>query len=279
MSPTSAEKKLPLPRLERWFQGEIVRPHEGGRASLPAKSAVLPSRHLSPQERVEIYSRMYFARLHDALRDDYPAVAKLAGPEAFGRLVRAYLRRHPSRHYSLNILGRKLPGFLDGPVRIPRRALLADVARVECAMSEAFDAQASPALTPAEMALIPPSTWEKGRIRLTESLRLLALGHRANAIVSACRQDKPLPPLGRAKTWVAVYRKEWTVWRMDLTEPMHAVLGSLHHGRSLGQALATGARTFDGSPGEMQAEVHRWFRQWATEGMFAVVEARGRPVL
>ena len=271
MSRTSARKRA-LPGLERWFQGAIVGPHEdraGGRA---AASEILPSRHLAPEERVGIYSEMYFLRLRDCLVEDYPAVVKLTGGPGFERLARAYLKSFPSRHYSLNVLGRKLPEFLDGPVRIPRRAVLADVARVERAISESFDAEVSPSLTPADLALIPPAAWETGRIRLTESLRLLALDHRANAIVSACRNDRPLPSLGRAKTWIAVYRKEWTVWRADLTRSMYDVLTALEGGEPLGKALARGAKSFPGTPEEMQAEVHRWFREWATEGLFAAVE-------
>ncbi|MFN0008306.1 MAG: putative DNA-binding domain-containing protein [Planctomycetota bacterium] len=261
-----------LVKTERWFQAELARPHEGGKAGAPASASILPSKHLRPEERVAIYSGMYFARLYECLADDYPALVKLSGRETFGKIARAYLAKHPSRHYSLNFLGRKLPEFLDGPLRIPRRALLADVARVERAISESFDAAVSSVMTPADMALVPPAVWETGRVRLTESLRLLALDHRANAIVSACRQEKELPSLARKKTWVAVYRKEWTVWRADLTEPMHAVLAALRAGKPLGAALAAAARRFEGTPEEMKAEVHRWFGEWAREGLFAAVE-------
>jgi len=279
MSPSSAEKRrdaVALPALERWFQREIVGPLETSksprRARRSAASVILPSRHLAPEERVGIYAEMYFLRLHECLVEDYPAVAKLAGARAFEDLARAYLKAHPSRHYSLNFLGRKLPEFLDGPVRIARRALLADVARVERAISESFDAEVSPSLSPADMALIPPKTFETARIRLTESLRLLALDHGANAIVTACRQGKPLPPLGRKKSWVAVYRKEWTVWRADLTEPMHAVLSALHSGRPLGRSLARAARRFPGNARDLGSEVRRWFGEWVSEGLFTAAD-------
>lgn len=271
MSRTSARKRA-LPGLERWFQGAIVGPHEDRSAGRAAASEILPSRHLAPEERVGIYSEMYFLRLRDCLVEDYPAVVKLAGEAGFERLARAYLKSFPSRHYSLNVLGRKLPEFLDGPVRIPRRAVLADVARVECAIAEGFDAEVSTSLSPADLALIPPAAWETGRIRMTESLRLLALDHGANAIVSACRQGKPPPSLARAKTWVAVYRKEWTVWRADLTRSMYDVLVALREGEPLGRALARGAESFPGTPEKMQAEVHHWFREWATEGLFTALE-------
>jgi hypothetical protein len=261
-----------LARLERWFQNEVAHPHEDGRAGAAAERSILPSAHLSPAERVDIYSRMYLARLQECLADDYPAVVKLSGHATFWKLARAYLKQHPSRHYSLNVLGRKLPEFLDEPRRLPRRAVLADIARVERAISEAFDATVSTSMTPADMALVPPRAWETGKIRLTESLRLLELDHRANAIVSACRQDKEVPSLGRSRTWLAVYRKEWTVWRADLSEPMHAVLAALQDGRPLPAALASAAKSFSGTPEAMQAEVHRWFGEWAGEGLFVSVE-------
>jgi hypothetical protein len=266
-----ANEKAALPSLERWFQGEIVAPHEGRKRGRPAKGVILPSKSLAPEERVAIYGGMYFLRLVECLAEDYPAVKKLVRAEGFERLARLYLKKHPSKHYSLNALGRKLPDFLAGETKTQRHAMLADVARVERAISESFDAAVSPPLSPADLAMIPPAAWETARIRMTESLRLLALEHRANAIVTACRQDKTLPRLGRAKSFVAVFRKEWTVWRMDLSEPMHAVLTALAKGRPLSKSLAAGARAYEGTADQMQTDVHRWFREWATEGLFVEI--------
>ncbi len=264
-------EKTALPSLERWFQGEIVAPHEDRKRGRPAKDVILPSRTLAPEERVAIYGEMYFLRLLECLAEDYPAVKKLVGAGGFERLARAYLKKHPSKHYSLSALGRKLPDFLAGAAKMPRHAMLADVARVERTISESFDAEVSPSLSPADLAMIPPAAWETARIRMTESLHLLALDHRANAIVTACRQDKTLPPLGRARSWVAVYRREWTVWRMELTESMHAVLSALAKGKPLAKALSAGARSHEGTPESMQSDVHRWFREWATEGLFVEI--------
>src|SRR5262249_54893969 len=154
----------------------------------------------------------------ECLAEDYPAVKKLVGAEGFERIARAYLKKHPSRHYSLNMLGRKLPDFLAASTKTPRHAMLADVARVERAIAESFDAEVSPPLSPPDRGRSPPAAWATATTRRTESRRPLAREHRANAMVSACRQEKALPSLGRAKTWVAVFRKEWTVWRMDVTE-------------------------------------------------------------
>lgn len=267
----------PLEELEHWFQGEIVRPHEGRSKTLvergeSAAPFVKPSRTLSAAQRVEIYADMYFERLAEILGDEYSAVRTLAGHDDFRRLARAYLREFPSRHWSLNQLGRKLPEFLGGKFRIPRKAVLHDVARLECAMSIVFDAPASGVLTPEGVAHIQPADFTSTRLVCVPALSLASYDHAANAIVRAARMDEDMPALDRKRTFTVVWRKEWTVWRTDLTEPMFHVLTSLHSGLSIGEAIAQGARRFHGDPLVLQADISRSFGEWISEGMFASVQ-------
>jgi hypothetical protein len=281
----STDEERSLDRLERWFQGEIVRPHEArargnaSRAKLSeqspaaeAKQWILPSRHLRPKERVEIYTRMYFSRLLECMEVDYPAVAHIAGEHAFEKLVRTYLLRHPSKHYSLNALGARLPEFLSGSVRVARRPLLRDVAHLEQLMTVVFDAPQSNVLKSSDLAAIAPEAWENARPRLIEALRLAAFDHRANAIVTSARQSQTLPELTRKKTWVVVYRKEYVGWRMELTQPMHAVLTAMAERKTLREAIEAGAGVFRGSPEELQAQIFQWFAEWVGEGFFTAIE-------
>jgi hypothetical protein len=267
-----------LEALETWFQGELAAPHEGRKRAARADVArrVLPSRTLAPERRLEIYSSMYFARLHECLREDFPALFALLGQAGFEKLVRAYLTQHPSRHYSLNVLGRSLPKFLLGPVRIARRPMLADVARLEDAISRIFEAPQARSIGPEDVARLDPSVWNDAHPRLIPALELQAFDHRANAIVSAARHGKELPKLGRAKTWVVVYRKEWVVWRMDLREPMFHVLSALQRGRSLRRAILAGKRAFQGDPRELEAQVSTSFAEWIREGFFASIDGGAR---
>jgi hypothetical protein len=59
---------------------------------------------------------MYFARLHDCLVSDFPALRLLLGPAGFERLARAYVAARPPRSWTLNVLGWRLPAFLARPV-------------------------------------------------------------------------------------------------------------------------------------------------------------------
>src|SRR5262245_16359492 len=153
-----------LDRLQRWFATQVAEPARGATARRAARARVLPSATLRPEERLAIYARMYVSRLHDCLADDYAAVAAVLGEAGFARLVRAYLLRHPSRHYSLPALGRRLPEFLR-TAAVPRRALLTDLARLELAMNEVFHAPAAAALDGAALAAVPPALWPRAKLR------------------------------------------------------------------------------------------------------------------
>lgn len=267
----------PLSELEHWLQAEIVRPHEGGTRTLQQRETavapyVKPSRTLSAAERVEIYADMYFERLVEVLAGEYQAVAVLAGHDGFRRIVRGYLREHPSRHWSLNPLGRKLPEFLAGKFRTPRKAVIRDVATLENLMAIVFDAPRSRVLASDDVARVAPADFPAARLVCVPALELATFDHAANAIVRAARQGEPMPALIRKRTFTVVWRKEWVVWRMDLSEPMYHVLTSLKSGLPIGAAMAEGARHHHGDPQALQHEVSRSFGEWIGEGFFERIE-------
>src|SRR5207244_2774521 len=90
---------------------------EPGAAPVPdplVLETVPPTPTLAPAERVHVYAGMYFWRLVDALREDFPKLATVLGDGGFADLVRGYIRAHPSTAPSIRHLGRALPDFLAG---------------------------------------------------------------------------------------------------------------------------------------------------------------------
>jgi len=251
----------------RWFQESVVAPHEAGRRrTAPADRFVLPSRTLRPEQRMAIYSDAYLARLVEALEEDFPAVSRLLGHRTFHATCRAYLERFPSRSRSLNPLGRCLPDFLSD------RPAARDVARVEAAMSEVFDAEAVAPLLPSDFSKIAPEKLAASRLGFVPAFRLLELDHAANPFIDAVRQERATTPrLKRVRTWTAVSRKEFQVRRLDLKEPAHAALSALHRGRTVSQAVAAAARVWPGRPDDLPPQIRRWFGEWVSEGFFSKV--------
>ena len=245
---------------QRWFQKSVLE-----RATTRASSMILPSPTLRADQRMAIYADAYRARLAEALEADFPGVARFLGHRAFHRLCHDYLEAYPSRSYSLNPFGRKLPEFLKpGAAR--------DLARVEVAMSEVFDAEAAEPITPADFGKIAPEKFVGLRLAFAPTVRLLDLDHDVNGTIDAARQErKTLPPPRRKRAWVAVYRKEFQVRRLDLKEAAYAALLALHRGRTVGDAVAAAARVWTGTAEELQSRIRRWFGEWASEGFFARV--------
>jgi len=252
-----------------------VAPHEKGRTRphlAPASDVIRPSKTLKPEQRVGIYAEAYLARLTEALHDDFPAVTRLLGHRAFHELARAYLERFPSRSWSLNPLGRRLPEFLSGRVRVPRRAAARALAAVEVAMAESFDEKVVEPLKPADFAGLAPEDLVGARLSFVPTFRLVAVDYAVNPYIDAVRQEREqTPPLRKKKSWIAVYRKEYKVWRLDLRESAHAALAVLGRGGTVGRAVAAAARVWKGKPEDLAGQIRQWFGEWASEGFFSAI--------
>jgi hypothetical protein len=96
--------------------------------------------------------------------------------------------------------------------------------------------------------------------------------------VDAIRGDGPAAPQrGRQQGGVAVYRRTYGVFRLDLSPPAHALLEALAAGAAIGEGV--GRVLAQGRRARVAAEdLFRWFREWVAEGIFrAVIVEPGGP--
>ena len=273
--------EFPLPRIQRWMQAVIEQPGTVDEAvEAPAARAeldpadigrvILPSKTLTPVERVGVYQGMYLLRMIEALEGDYPAVAHLLGDEEFAALVTRYVAAHPSVSYTFNRLGRGFPEFVRASKGVRKRAFAADLARLELAITEVFDAPQSAAWPAEEIARIPQDAWVGAVFRPIAAFRLCAFTHPVNAYLQSVKDDDhDHPETSRKATWVAVWRKNYEVWRLDLSKPAYDFMCALAKRRPFGKAVAAAAKGLQGDPGP---QLFRWLRDWVAEGMFESVD-------
>ena len=74
-----------LAAIQSWMQAVIVSDSEIPEEE--ARQLVLPSKTLTPSERIDIYRGMYVPRMVEALEIDYPALAHYLGEDGFFNLV------------------------------------------------------------------------------------------------------------------------------------------------------------------------------------------------
>jgi hypothetical protein len=114
--------------------------------------------------------------------------------------------------------------------------------------------------------------WETARLRTVSAFELLAFRYPVNAYLQSVRDDEHDHPKPRREdTWVAVYRRDYRVWRLDLSRAAHALLADLSAGLPLGLAV-NAALERGGRHAPKQEDLFRWFREWASGGVFGVVE-------
>ncbi len=277
---------LELAPLQRWMQAVIVHPGTAQEALATPEAArlvppeslsevVLPSRTLPAEERIGVYHDMYLLRMAEALESDYPAFAHFLGDESWRQVVRGYVADHPSRSYTLNHLGRHLADWLLEAPGLARRGFCHDLARLEWAVAEAFDAEEAPRLGEADLAAVPADAWSAVRLVPSPALRLLALRWNANEWLDSAKDDRhrhPRPRLRAAR--VAVFRQSYAVYRRELSPPAFRLLADLTSGAAVGPALSRALRRRSAPAPET---LQRWFRDWAADGLFARLEKAAGP--
>ncbi|MGH8197072.1 MAG: HvfC/BufC family peptide modification chaperone [Steroidobacteraceae bacterium] len=271
-----------LHTLERWMQAVVM--HPGGataglrsrparrlipRAASVPETVVLPSKALTSVERLDIYARMYYARLLEILVAEYPTARQILGPRKFAAACRRFIARNPSRSRTLNRLSEKFPDFLARALpKSDRCGLAVDVARIERAMEDVFDAPRAEPLTAARFAAIGADQWERARLTLSPALRLLKLRYPANDYMNAVRSGKkPRIPRPRA-SFAIVHRRGFQVFRREQEPEQFKLLAALASGRALAAAVRASVGGRSGSADRLAARLGAWFREWAAAGIF-----------
>ena len=151
-----------------------------GRATPAALDEMIAGdERLPASERLDIYANMYFFRLLDCLREDFPRLASALGEDRFHNLATDYLLAHPSEHPSLRYLGRRLPEFLASHALAGESPCLPDLARLEWTRADLFDAADARTLTRDDLARLAQDTAGDLPLRAVPAFRLLRLDHDA----------------------------------------------------------------------------------------------------
>ena len=298
MSPQASapvnNRPMDLAQLQREMAAAVMQPltpDENMRTTAPdgrqmaevAESFIAPNSRLTAFERLEIYNRQYWYRVLGALAEDFPALRAVIGGLRFEALSIAYLAEHPSRSFTLRNLGSKLPAWLAAhPEHTGRRHRLAvDMAKMEWAFVEAFDAAELAPLTQRQIAALQGDS----RLALQPYLQLVALQYSADELVlelharekrqtseaGVAHEDDSgaqtaVPKLRPCPIWLAVHRVDLSVYYRRIGREEFQTLIALRSGSPLGEALAAG---FVGSriPERLRAErVQEWFGNWAELG-------------
>jgi hypothetical protein len=248
-------------------------------ASREALSGLLRGdRGLAPQDRLAVYSNAYFHRLLQCLSGDFGALARALGPAAFHDVVKTYLMTHPPSHPSLRYAGRFLASFLEtepfAAIFSRRCAYCADLARLEWALCDAFDARDAPVLGREELLAVAPEAWGSLRFETSPSLAVLTLNFPVHTIRERfdhedeeATWDLP-PPLEPVQTHVRVWRRKEMVYYRAVPALEAELLRTLQRGEDFGPLCERITREA-GAAAAMHAT--RFLEAWVSAGLLCAL--------
>lgn len=231
---------------------------------------IRPNRHLTAHERIQIYNQQYWWRLLKSLRHNFATATRLLGSAAFDSLISVpYLLENPPQHWSLEMLGAKLPQWVYTHYKEKGRALFCDAVAMDWALTHAFIAEEKPALNPREELLTTTPLFLQAHVHLLP-LRRNLLEWRALLLEKEEDGwiDKDLPPFpeSEAATY-AIYRiaNQRISWK-KLDDGEALLLHEFQHGASLDSACATLENTHPELVKEAEKGLPFWSREWRLRG-------------
>jgi hypothetical protein len=235
---------------------------EDGSKTGDAGAAFVGTPTLDAASRVQIYADMFVWRQIDTLREDFPKLVALMGDEAFYALGEAYVRAHPSVHYSLSKFGRHLPAFLqEYPVG---RRDLSDMAALEWARAEVFEEAAVPVASVECLRSLACADFANQRLMVVPALRLLHLQHNVIETWQEIEGCAVVSEPRRCETFAAVWRKEFDILHVRLDREEAGALERAMAGEPMGGVC----EAFGNRPDAVDAAV-RAVGSWFAEGWIA----------
>jgi hypothetical protein len=221
---------------------------------------------MSPVDQLDVYREQFWLRHIGALAEDFRSIEVLLGDDAWRALCVAYLLAQPSRAYSLRYLGERFGAFVRREAPWRDDPLIGDLADLEWAFVDAWDAEDAPPLDAAKIGAIGEDAWPGARVILHPSVRALRMGWPGHVFRSAAKRDENPARPSPEETFVVVYRGAETLEYVDVDRDAWALLDRLARGTPLGPAceavvldLALDAAAFEGRVG-----AH--FQSWTQRG-------------
>lgn len=168
-----------LPNLQQAFQSAVLAQKER-----PGLFVPMPG-----EGGFDIYANAYRARLTAALRDNYPVLYLALGDEMFDALASAYIELQPSRYRSIRWFGDGLAEFMDEHAELMPHPSLSDLARMDWALRQAFDAGEEDALLVTDLTQLAPDVWPSQKFSLRATVMLSHLNWRIEPVWQALNED------------------------------------------------------------------------------------------
>lgn len=170
----------------------------------------------SAMQRMALYGNAYTLRLKEALSTDYERLHSYLGDELFDNLMQRYIDVNPSHHPSLRYFGQHMVMLLEGLEPFDQLPEVAELARIEQAFGNSFDAADCQSVSLNQLAQLKHEAWATLTLRFHSAVQLLPQHYNSFQIWRALANEEKPPPKTISDT-------TWLIWRQDLVSRYRAL--------------------------------------------------------
>lgn len=237
-----------------------------------ANRYIVPSSFLRPHQRIQIYNQQYWWRLLNTLHINFPLVTRLFGRNAFNEEIGIpYLLRYPPNHWSLSVIGERLPAWISECYQEPDQILVHHAAGLDWAFTASFIAPQLPRLDLIRLTQENPESILDQTFYLQPHIHLFTWEYDLLTFRDSFLQqdadywiDNRFPELPKGKTYrFILYRnaKNNSAWR-EITEGEYLLLECFKKGSSLAAACKTMETQESSLYEEIEANLQKWLQDW-----------------
>lgn len=220
------------------------------------------------EKQLGVYVNAYRWRLFDVVAEDYPVLKAYLGEDKFDTLINDFISAVPPQHFNVARYAALLAAYQR--IHATHDTFSEELCALETAIAQLANAEEVEALRPEHLAGTTAETLMESHLTPRKSLQLFAFEHPVNEYYKAVKEETQLPAITQQPSFLAVFRHEDVMWRMDLEEQEYRLLSALFSGITVGEALGA----LDESAA---ANISEYFSRWMRNGLLAKHEYKGEP--
>lgn len=250
----------PLPKTQAQMQDAIMM---GKNFESKPEEWIRSKEDFTSQEQLNVYINAYRWRLQDVVAEDYPVLKHYLSDDAFNQLIESFVGTERPSHFNIGRFALKLSGFV--AKYLPGDNFAQELCELETAIAQLTDPPETEPLEQKHLEGLTPERLMQSQLYPRKALQLIAFSYPLNSYYRAVIEDASPRKPRRKKSYLAVFRHDDVVWRMDLEKGEYDLLKTLFSGVTVGEALETVTPS-------IAAKLSEYFSRWIRNGMLAAHE-------
>jgi uncharacterized protein (UPF0276 family) len=254
----------PLAEIQTHMQEAVLR---GADMNSKPDTWIRIKEDFPPTEQLAVYVNAYRIRLKNVTAEEYPVLKQYMGKDVFENLLEDFVDTVPSHHFNIGRYTAHLPDFL--AKYMAKDGFARELVILENALSHVADLPETIALEPAHLAGITAESLMQSVLHPRAALQLLAFTYPVNRYYMEVKEEQSPPAPTPENTFLAVFRHEDIVWRMDIDEQEYRLMQLLFMGMPIGEALEELQRMLDLPEDTLSQHLSVWFSRWMRNGLLS----------